>query len=334
MKIVIIKLSALGDLVQAMVVLQFIKKINKKIIIDWVVEDCYKDLLMSHPDINKLHTLKLKKAKKNKSLKQAYRELKKVKNIGDYDIAIDMQGLLKSAIVTSFIQAKLKVGFDKNSTRESIAAIFYNKKLSINYSENIIVRNFSLVMHALDEKIESKKLYDKVPFLFSSNQFKLDDLLSNKKNILLIVGASFESKCYPPEKLIEIIKSIDANYFVVWGNENENLIAQKIKSKVNSLNVLNKMSLNQLISVVNQMDLVIGPDTGPTHIAWGLNIPSITLFGPTSAYRNCLISNKNHAIESETEVNPFKINKNDFSIKNILVADIVKKSNKLLEVTL
>ena len=94
------------------------------------------------------------------------------------------------------------------------------------------------------------------------------------------------------------------------------------------------MSLNQLISVINQMDLVIGPDTGPTHIAWGLNIPSITLFGPTSAYRNCLISNKNHAIESETEVNPFKINKNDFSIKNILVADIVKKSNKLLEVTL
>ena len=331
MKIIIIKLSALGDIVQAMIVLQFIKNIDRNIKIDWIVEDSYKDLLISNPDINKIHTLKLKKNKNTMFFKQVFRDLNKVKSLGNYDIAIDLQGLIKSALVTGLIHAKLKVGFDRHSIRESIAAIFYNKRLSINYSENIIFRNLSLAMYALGKKIDSEVIYDKEPFLFFSNRFNLDELINNKKNILLVVGASFDSKCYPPEKFIELVKFLDANYFVIWANNKENLIAKKIKSEVNSLNILSKMSLDKLVSVVSQMDLVIGPDTGPTHIAWALNIPSLTLFGPTPAYRNCLISEKNKAIESESLVNPFKIDKNDFSIKNILVSDIVKISKKLLE---
>ena len=66
MKIAIVKLSALGDIIHAMVVLQFIKK-YKKIEIDWIVEESYKELLEFHPDINKVHVVNLKKAKKKKS---------------------------------------------------------------------------------------------------------------------------------------------------------------------------------------------------------------------------------------------------------------------------
>jgi len=85
-----------------------------------------------------------------------------------------------------------------------------------------------------------------------------------------------------------------------------------------------------LISLVKQIDLVIGPDTGPTHIAWALNIPSITIFGPTPGYRNTCITSINKIIESDSIVDPNKIDKNDDSIKSIKVRDIVKISNKLL----
>jgi heptosyltransferase I len=332
MKIVIIKLSSLGDIVQAMVVLQFIKKINHEIVIDWVVENKFKDLLIDHPDINQIHILNLQKAKKKKSINQAFQELKKLRKIEEYDVAIDMQGLLKSALVTKFIKAKIKVGFDKKSLREPIASLFYNKKFSIEYSKNIIIRNFSLAMFAMESIIEVDDLFRKSSFLFSSNKYPHKLVENNKKNILLFIGASFDSKCYPPEKLIELMQNLDANYFTIWSNEKENLIVNKMQSSIESITILNKMNLGELISVVEKMDLVIGPDTGPTHIAWGLNIPSITLFGPTPAYRNCFISDKNKVIESDSKVNPFRIDKSDFSIKNIKVDDIVKMSEKLLGV--
>ena len=95
MKIAIVKLSALGDIVHAMIVLQFIKKNNQSIDIDWIVEESYKNLLDSNPDINKVHVVNIKKAKKEKSIYLFLSELKKLRNLGPYDLVIDMQGLIK-----------------------------------------------------------------------------------------------------------------------------------------------------------------------------------------------------------------------------------------------
>ena len=106
MRIAIVKLSALGDIVHAMVVLQFIKKFNNKILVDWVVEESFKDLLEFHPDIHKLYTVKLKNAKKKKSLYLLYKELRRVRHFGSYDLVIEMQGLIKSAIISRFIPSK------------------------------------------------------------------------------------------------------------------------------------------------------------------------------------------------------------------------------------
>jgi len=88
-----------------------------------------------------------------------------------------------------------------------------------------------------------------------------------------------------------------------------------------------------LISLFTQVDLVIGSDTGPTHMAWALNIPSITLFGPTPGFRNTYITNINQTIESESIVNPNKIDRSDNSIKNITVSDISKLAQELLDIS-
>ena len=85
MKIAIVKLSALGDIVHALVVLQFIKKYYQKIEIDWIVDDSYKELLEFNPDINKIHIVNIKKAKRKKSLYMLLNELRKVRKFGPYD---------------------------------------------------------------------------------------------------------------------------------------------------------------------------------------------------------------------------------------------------------
>ena len=86
-------------------------------------------------------------------------------------------------------------------------------------------------------------------------------------------------------------------------------MGERIKKQSHNLDITicDKLSLENLISVVSQMDLIIGPDSGPTHMAWALNIPSIMLFGPTPGYRNTLSTRINKVIESDSKVNPLTL---------------------------
>ena len=156
------------------------------------------------------------------------------------------------------------------------------------------------------------------------------DLSNTKKNILIIPGASNKLKCYPISKLAKLTELIDENFLIIWGNENEKMMADQIKIISPKVHICNKLSIDSLISLISQMDLVIGPDTGPTHMAWGLNIPSITLFGLTPGGRNTYVTKINKIIESNSVVNPKKINKMDNSIKNISLSDIEALIKKLL----
>ncbi|MDB4037958.1 lipopolysaccharide heptosyltransferase I [Candidatus Thioglobus sp.] len=330
MRIAIVKLSALGDIVHAMVVLQFIKKFNKEISIDWIVDESYKDLLELNPDINKVHLINIKQAKKNKSLLALYREFKKVRKLSPYDLVIDMQGLLKSAIVSRLISSSITLGFDKFSVRERFASIFYDKTFQCPYEKNIIERNLALIEYAIGASFNLKLIDYKVPFLYSSKKKLNIPLSESKKNILIIPGASHVSKRYPVSKFVKLTKLIDAIFVVVWGSEDEEILAKKIKENSHNVYICDKLQLDSLILLISRVDLVIGPDTGPTHMAWSLNIPSITLFGSTPGYRNAFETSNNRIIESDSKVNPIKIDKGDYSIKNIDVQEVLSAAEELL----
>ena len=331
MKIAIVKLSALGDIVHAMVVLQFIKKHNPEIIIDWVVDESFIELLELHPDINKVHSVSLKKEKKKKSLFSLFKELKKVSQFGPYDVVIDMQGLIKSAVISRLIPSTVTLGFDKSSVREGISSIFYNQTFKYSYDKNVVERNLALIANLLNFTVTEKSIINKEFFLHSSNRFKFNAISNSIPNIILIAGASYNSKIYSYKKLAEVASTIEANFIIVWGNKMEKLLAGKIKTLCPKVQVMDKLSIDLLVSLISQADLVIGSDTGPTHIAWALNIPSIALFGPTPAYRNTYTTGVNKSIESNSKVNPLKINKLDYSINDIHVHEIVSLAQDLLK---
>jgi len=330
MKIAIVKLSALGDIVHAMVVLQLIKKFNHEIAIDWIVDESFSELLKYNPHINKVHIVNIKGAKKKKSILLFLKELNSLRNHDLYDLVIDMQGLIKSAIISKLLPSKQIIGFDKLSVRERLASNFYNKKLNCSYETNVIERNFELSKFALDIPFHAEVVQRKLPFLYSSKCYFFEELSKIKKNVVLIPGASHKSKRYPAKKFAELSESLDANFMVIWGNIEEKSLADEIKLLSPKIAILHKLSIDALISLINQVDLVIGPDTGPTHIAWGLNKPSISLFGATPGYRNAFETKTNKIIESDSEVDPFNINKKDFSISSIDAAHIAQVAKILL----
>jgi len=331
MRIAIVKLSALGDIIHAMVVLQFIKKFDHEISIDWIVEEQYKGLLEYNPDLNNIHVVNFKKSRVQKSFKLLLKDIKELRNLQSYDIVIDLQGLIKSAFISKIIPSKSTLGFDYSSSREGFASIFYSKTFKISYEENVIKRNFEIIKFGLGIPFQFSDIEKKTPFIISKIEYICPNLSEVKKNILLIPGASHNSKIYPVAKFAEISQMIDANFIIVWGNQFERKMANEIKIISNKVKVSERLSLDKLASLIAKVDLVIGADTGPTHIAWALNIPSITLFGPTPGYRNTIVSEKNLIIESKSIVDPLKIDKNDETIKDIKVEVVCQIVKKLLK---
>jgi len=330
MKIAIVKLSAMGDIVHAMVTLQFVKQYNSDIQIDWIVEEYFAGILEHNPHINAIHCVNLKALKKDKF--KFFAELNKIKSYAknSYDVVIDLQGLLKSSIVSKLLGPN--VGFDKNSIREKIAASFYERSFSISYTENVIIRNLDLVSRSLDIEIKKDTLKDKDAFLFFTKEDEKKTALfikSDQKTIVHILGSSWDSKIYPKEKFVEIINDLDENHLLVWGSKKEEEYANYI-SKQTSATILPKLDLNELKAVISKADLVIGADSGPTHFAWALNRPSITIFGPTPSKRNVLETEINKVIDCGKEIDPLNLNKKDFCIQHINPERIVKLAKELL----
>ena len=329
MKIAIVKLSSLGDIIHSMVALQFIKRSYPDSKIDWIVEEKYKGLLENNLHLENIYTVSLQKAKKRKSIFLLFQELKKIRKLKDYDFVIDAQGLIKSAIVAKMISTKHNVGFDKKSIREPLAAMFYNHKVTVAYDENSIDRNVAVICNPLSISLQRNDIIDKNPFIIPS--FK--NQTSSKTYIVFVIGSTWESRNYPKEKYVEIANKLQKKCLTIWGDESEKIKAKWMALQSEFIEVAPKLTLDELKGVIKNSTLLIGNDTGPSHMAWAMNLPSIILFGPTPINR-VYQTKINRVLKSSSKVNHFNLDKNDYSIKEIRVDEIVKISKELLEVNL
>ena len=326
-RIAIVRLSALGDIIHAAFVLQFIKATYAKMHITWVCEEAFAPLFYNHPLIDELQTVRLKKLKQQKSPLILWQQIRELRSLKEFDKIIDMQGLIKSAVVARLI-GKNTHGFDKNSIREAFASHLYATTSAIPYSTNVILRNAKVINDALDLHISKEMIAKKAP-VFPIFHPDIVQKEQTRKNIAFVIGASWPSKKYPKEQLAEVIKQLDAQAWLIWGNSQEEADARYIANKTDA-KIAQKMSLGELVSFISAMDLVIGNDTGPTHLAWAQNVPSIVLFGPTNE-RMMYQTPSNIAIHSPSDVDTNNINKNDFSIRQISPRTIVHAAQGVLD---
>ena len=331
MKIAIVKLSAMGDIIHAMAALQFIKLHYPACSIDWIVEKSFVPLLQDNPDIDNVLPVHLKALKENKL--KLFSEIKTVKNYAKnrYDIVIDAQGLIKSALTAKILAGKKLWGFSKTSIREGLASQLYQETVEIPYAANTIDRNMRILSEPFGFKVTPGEIIDKKPFLYYRNEDKIiyDYLDSKRKNIIFVIGSTRESRNYPKEKFATVAKNLHEHILIAWGSREEKKWADWIEQHTENVKVLPKLDLNTLKALITKSDLLIGNDTGPTHMAWGLNVPSITIFGPTPVSR-VYQTDINKVIKSDSKVNPYKLNKNDFSIQDIDPYEIILIANGLL----
>ncbi len=331
MKIAILKLSALGDIIHSAFVLQFIKAKIPTAQIDWIVEEGFAQILEHNPDIHAIKKINLKSLKKDKT--KLFSEIKKIKSYAkaNYDIVIDLQGLLKSAIAAKLLDARI-AGFDKNSTREGIAAYLYHEKFDIPYDTPTIDRYRLLTSKALNITITKEEVQKRKPYMhYLASDFEISKpfFQEDKKTVIFIIGANWQSRIYPKEALLEVAKHLEANILIPHASESEETMGKWLEEKAPNITLLPKMNLNALKALISHANLLIGNDTGPSFIAWANRIPSIILFGPTPATR-VYESETSITLKSSSPINHQKLNKEDFSIKEISPQEIVKQAKRLL----
>jgi len=316
LKIAIVKLSALGDIVHAAIVLQFIKKHRPNAHITWLVDARFASLLKDHPLIDELVVLPLKD-----SFKKSY---KIIKTLGKFDKIIDLQGLFKSAVVAKLLGKEI-YGFSRESVKEKIAARLYRHKFKIDYNENIIVRNLSLVGYALNFSFDRDEILKKSPCFEICKKFKNE---SGKKRVLIAAFASEESKIY--DKFKNVIRLLEGcEIYLCYGSESEKARAEAIISGT-SAKLLEKLSIKDMIDFIASCDLVIGNDSGLTHLAWAVNRPSITLFGNRPSHRNAYVTDKNLVVDMGKQIDARSIDKNDFCIREIYPETVANFAKRLL----
>lgn len=326
-RIALVRLTALGDIINGTIVLQLIKKHYPDARIEWFCEEAFAPVLEGHPDLVRVHAVPIKRIKKEKSLALLKETVSGLKASGPFDKIIDMQGLIKSAVVSRLIGRNTH-GFDRASAREGLAARFYRTHSHIAYEKNVIRRNIDVVADALGFKVSDGEILAKAPCF--APQERPAFLAPDRKNIAFVIGASWPSKEYPKEKFTELCFDLEeARCILIWGSEREREYADFIAKNAPNAAVAPRLSLAGLRAAIEHCDLTIGNDTGPTHLAWAMNRPSITLFGPTNT-RMIYETPVNLACESDSKVDISKIDKNDFSIRTIPVEAIAEKARRLL----
>ena len=325
--------------------IQFIRKHIVNAHISWFCDARFEQIARLLAGVDEVVALPLKDKKFLKSF-----EILRQKQ-GQFDIIIDLQGLLKSALV-SRILGKNIFGFDRFSAKEGLASIFYTHKYSCNYDKNIILRNLELCAFALNFSFDEKEILTKEPcFLKNSRISNENSRIPNKnskipnensripsdnsripnRKILIAPFASESSKCYA--HFASVIKGAKefAQCFLVAGSEPERKKAAKLASSGATL--LAPLDLAQILEFMDTCDLIIGNDSGITHLAWAQNYATITLFGNRSGARNAFATPKNLIIQAtpKHEIDAFHIDKSDFCINDIDPAQIIAKAKGLCD---
>lgn len=282
MKFLIVKLSSLGDIVHALPIVNVLRENFSDSQIDWLVAKEGYELLSLIKEINHVYKFNLD----NISCIQKEK----------YDYIIDAQGLFKSAFISKILSGKTIIGFKK--TRE-FADLFYDIKVDVGNlfktSKHIVNLNIELIA-ALIRKIPNSIKF-LIPKITTSEGVGFKILSSKRRRVVIFPATTWESKMWPLNYWFDIISELSGQFtvFVCASNSDrikiEPLISQLNLRNIEYENLTGKTSINDLIYLIQNSNLVIGLDSFGLHIASAINndygSPEVIgIFGPTNLHRN------------------------------------------------
>lgn len=308
-KFLIIKTSALGDLVQVYPVLDYLKNKFPDAQIDWVVESANEELVRAHPKVNKTISIPLKQLRKHPfssetwvKLLRARRELRKEV----YDAAFDLQGNTKSGLILSQVRSPNKIGFDSTSVPEWPNLLFTNHRSPTIAEDNIRQNYVSMVSSFFGETATAANGI--VRLTLTDEQRKLlhalkERILTESKPIVMICpGSAWKNKQLSYETLAAFLnlleKPLKCSFLLVWGSKEEQTTCQQLHAGLpNCSHVIDSISIPMLQNLMYQCDLVIAMDSLALHLAATTNIPTFSVFGASLATKYKPIGNQHHTFQ-------------------------------------
>lgn len=275
-RILIIKLSSMGDVLHAVPVLSDIKQaLGEDTQIDWITEPNYACLLKDHPHIHQLHTLPLRKYKSFfKGIRsQEAKQLKQLLKKHPYDAILDLQGLLKSAWVSKWTKGKT-YGYDNKSIREPLASWLYQNKVTVSKDLHAITRMRELAAKALGYMIPTNE---------PDYALNTHSSVNSRQQLILFPFTTWESKHWPKEHWQKLIALAAPNYkiFIAWGSTEELAQAKQLYQPHTNCQPTPDLNIEGMKDFLQHCDAFIGVDTGFAHLATAMAIPGIMLMGPT-----------------------------------------------------
>lgn len=265
----------MGDVVHAIPVLSDIRKNIRGVRIDWLVEEPFADIVRNTPLVDETIVCNIRKWRKSLFSKQTRDEIAALKQKlqqKNYDLVIDLQGLIKSAAVSKLTSSPI-AGYDKNSIREKVASWFYDKTYPVSKKLSAVERNRKLTAQALGYLMpEGAPVFD---FLFSEEN-------NTGKQAIFFVNTSRKTKLWPVDNWVQLgnlLKEDGWKIFLAWATPEEKERVEKIRLQIgDSASVLAKMSIGELMRFVAGCNLVVGLDTGMTHLSSAMGKPTVGIF--------------------------------------------------------
>ncbi|WP_316346946.1 lipopolysaccharide heptosyltransferase I [Desulfuromonas acetoxidans] len=296
MKILIVKMSALGDVIHALPVLRYIHQLYPDAEIDWVVEDPFAPVLAGHPDLHEILTVRTKYWRTLPTMTMLGKALKFIRRLrrAHYDVVLDLQGNSKSGLFTLVSRADKKFGFDRHQVREWPNLLATNQRIALGAGEHHIAQRALALARAAfpggDDVPQAGPLHvDEV-----ARQHVVGQLAEYNINHPLVIfhyGTTWDTKLWNVECWQQLASRLLDEFGIApvltWGNEQERTAAEAIHNATSGRAVIwPRGTLPELVALLDQADLVVGGDTGPIHMAAAVGTSTVSLFRVTDAERN------------------------------------------------
>jgi lipopolysaccharide heptosyltransferase I len=282
-KILIVRLGALGDIVHGLPVAAALGEHLPGARIDWLVDDAHAALLEFVPAINRRVAVEGRSAAGVIGTIRALRQER-------YDVAIDLQGLLKSAVFARLSGAARVIGFDRAHVRERAASAFYTERVDPGGATHVIDKNLAL-LSALGIDDRARRFPFAVPASTASRLAAEWTAREGRAGFALFnAGAGWPNKQWPPERFGETAAWLAATYnllpVVVWGPREPGLAGRVVAAAGGAARLAPPTGVGDLLALSRGARLMLSGDTGPMHLAAGLGTSVVALFGPTDPARN------------------------------------------------